>query len=347
MVVPCLTDPIENTDKKNRRIDQMNQHLKIAAKAIALTAALILASPVAAQPYPSRPVRMLIPYTPGGPTDFVGRAIAQRLQKPLGQQVIVDNRPGGGGVIATEIVARANPDGHTLLFATPGQLITLPLLASKLPYDTFRDFMPLTKLVDTPQVLVATAKLPVNSVAELIAYAKQRPGQLNYASVQTGGTGHLGMELLKQITGIDMVHVAYKGTAPAMTDIIGGRVQLMFSSLPSVQSHVQAGRVKLLATAARQRTDAIKDTPTVGETIKGYDLVTWYGLFVPRKTPAAIVSRLHMELVSVLTSAEIGQLFQAQGVEPVHTTPQELESLMRIETERWRKVIQTAGIRLD
>ena len=319
----------------------------IIATIAALSAAFILHGPAAAEAYPSKPVRMLIPYTPGGPTDFVGRAIAQKLQKPLGQQVIVDNRPGGGGVIATEIVARANPDGHTLLFATPGQLITLPLLAPKLPYDTFRDFMPLTKLVDTPQVLVATAKLPVNTVAELISYAKQRPGQLNYASVQTGGTGHLGMELLKQITGIDMLHVAYKGTAPAMTDIIGGRVQLMFSSLPSVHAHVLAGRVKLLATAARQRTEAIKDTPTVSETIKGYDLVTWYGLFVPRKTPTTVVSKLHRELVSLLTSAEIAQLFQAQGVEPAHTTPQELEALMREETERWRKVIKTAGIRLE
>jgi len=321
--------------------------LTIATQTLALTASIVLTGPAAAQTYPSRPVRMLIPYTPGGPTDFVGRAIAQRLQKPLGQQVIVDNRPGGGGVIATEIVAKANPDGHTLLFATPGQLITLPLLANKLPYDTFRDFMPLTKLVDTPQVLVATAKLPVNTVAELISYAKQRPGQLNYASVQTGGTGHLGMELLKQIAGIDMLHVAYKGTAPAMTDIISGRVQLMFSSLPSVQAHVQAGRVKLLATAARQRTDAIKDVPTVSETIKGYDLVTWYGLFVPRKTPAVIVSALHRELVTLLTSAEIAQLFQSQGVEPAHTTPQELEALMRSETERWRKVIHAAGIRLE
>ena len=325
----------------------MKPLLTIMIQTLALTALIGTTGPAAAQTYPSRPVRMLIPYTPGGPTDFVGRAIAQRLQKPLGQQVIVDNRPGGGGVIATEIVAKANPDGHTLLFATPGQLITLPLLAPKLPYDTFRDFMPLTKLVDTPQVLVATAKLPVNNVTELIAYAKQRPGQLNYASVQTGGTGHLGMELLKQITGIDMLHVAYKGTAPAMTDIIGGRVQLMFSSLPSVHAHVLAGRVKLLATAARQRTEAIKDTPTVSETIKGYDLVTWYGLFVPRKTPAVIVTTLHRELVTLLTSAEIAQLFQAQGVEPAHTTPQELEALMRSETERWRKVIQTAGIRLD
>lgn len=312
-----------------------------------IVASLIIATGSVAQTFPTKPVRMLIPYTPGGPTDFVGRAIAQRLQKPLGQQVVVDNRPGGGGVIATEIVARANPDGHTILFATPGQLVTLPLLVAKLPYDPLADFMPLTKLVDTPQVLVVNAKLPVASVAELIAYAKQRPGQLNYASVQTGGTGHLGMELLKQSAGIDMLHVPFKGTAPALTDIIAGRVQLMFSSLPSVQPHVQAGRVRLLATGAPRRTEAIKDVPTISETIPGYDLVTWYGLFAPRRTPAPVIARLHREIVAILDSSEIAQAFSAQGVEPAHTTPRELESHIRSDTERWRKVIKTAGIRLD
>jgi tripartite-type tricarboxylate transporter receptor subunit TctC len=291
-----------------------------------LVAAFAAIAANAAQTYPARPVRMLIPYTPGGPTDFVGRAVAQRLQKALNQQVVVDNRPGGGGVIATEIVARATPDGHTILLGTPGQLVTLPLLTPRLPYDALADFAPLSKLVDSPQVLIANAKLPFGNVAELIAYARQRPGQLNYASVQTGGTGHLGMEL---------------------TDIIAGRVQLMFSSLPSVQPHIQAGRLKLLATGAKQRTDAIKEVPTVSETIPGYDLLTWYGMFAPRRTPATIVARLHRELVDILSSTEIAQAFAAQGVEPAHSTPQELATYMRSETERWREVIKTAGIRLD
>lgn len=312
-----------------------------------LVAAFAAITAIAAPTYPARPVRMLIPYTPGGPTDFVGRTVAQRLQQALNQQVVVDNRPGGGGVIATEIVARATPDGHTILLGTPGQLVTLPLLTAKLPYDALADFAPLSKLVDSPQVLIANAKLPFSNIAGLIAYARQRPGQLNYASVQTGGTGHLGMELLKQSAGIDMLHVPYKGTAPALTDIIADRVQLMFSSLPSVQPHIQAGRLKLLATGARQRTDAIKDVPTISETIPGYDLLTWYGMFAPRHTPAAVVTRLHRELVGILTSAEIAQAFAAQGVEPAHSTPQELAAYMRSETERWRKVIKTAGIRLD
>jgi tripartite-type tricarboxylate transporter receptor subunit TctC len=319
---------------------------RLATAALAIAAAACAAG-AQAQAFPAKPVRMVIPYTPGGPTDLVGRALAQRLQAAFGQQVVVDNRAGGGGVIAVEIVAKAAPDGYTLLLGTPGQLVLLPLLEAKLPYDAQRDFMPVTKVVDSPQVLFAYGKFPPNTVAELVAYAKPRPGQISYGSVQTGGTGHLGMELLKQATGIDMVHVPYKGTAPALTDLIAGRIQVMFSSLPSVQQHVQAVRVKLLATGARTRTDAIREVPTVGETIPGYDLVTWYGIFAPRRTPAPVIERLHAELLTILKSPEIAQIFAAQGVEPAWTTPKELEAYMQAETERWRKVIRTAGIKLE
>lgn len=326
----------------------MTDKPSMIARAGAAIAALgiAIALPCAAQPYPTKPVRMVIPYPPGGPTDFVGRVTAERLQQALGKQIIVDNRAGGGGAIGTGIVAHAQPDGHTVLFGTPGQLVLLPLLVSKLAY-TPADFAPITKVVDSPQVLIAYAKLPASTVAELVAYARQRPGQISYGSVQTGGTGHLGMELLKQMTGTDMVHVPYKGTAPGLTDLIGGRIQLMFSSLPSVQPHVQAGRLKLLATGAAKRTAAIKDVPTVGETLPGYELSTWYGVFAPKRTPAAVVKRLHSELVKILTSAEIAQLFAAQGVEPAHSTPAELEAYMRSESQRWAKVIKTAGITVE
>ncbi len=302
---------------------------------------------VAADNYPSKPLRMVIPYTPGGPTDLVGRALASKLQEALGQQIIVDNRSGGGGVIATEIVARAPADGYTLLLGTPGQLVTLPLLTPKLPYDAMRDFAPVTQVVVSPQVLVANAKLPATTVTELIAYAKARPGQLNYASVQTGGTGHLGMELLKQAANIDMLHVPYKGTSPALTDMIAGQVQLMFTSYPTVQPHITAGRLRLLATGAPKRTPAIPDTPTMSETLPGYDLVTWYALFLPRRTPPVIVNRLHAELVKILVSPAIERQFAQNGVEPINTTPQELTAYMRAETERWGKVIRTSGIRLE
>ena len=312
-----------------------------------LAARLTLAPAHAAEDYPAKPLRLVIPYTPGGPTDLVGRSVAAKLQDALGQQVIVDNRAGGGGVIATEIVARAPADGYTLLLGTPGQLVTLPLLTPKLPYDAVRDFAPVTQVVTSPQVLVANAKLPVASVAELIAYVKARPGQLNYASVQTGGTGHLGMELLKQSAGLEMLHVPYKGTAPALTEMIAGQVQLMFTSLPSVQPHVTAGRLKLLATGAARRTAAIPDTPTMSETIPGYELVTWYAVFLPRRTPPAIVNRLHAELVKILVSSAIEKQFAQNGVEPANSTPQQLAAYMRAETERWSKVIRTSGIRLE
>ena len=301
----------------------------------------------AAETYPLKPLRMVIPYTPGGPTDLVGRALAAKIQESFGQQVIVDNRAGGGGVIATEIVARAAADGYTMLLGTPGQLVTLPLLTSHLPYDVARDFAPVTQVVTSPQVLVANARLPVASVAELVTYAKTRPGQLNYASVATGGTGHLGMELFKQAATVDMLHVPYKGTAPALTDMIAGQVQLMFTSLPSIQPHITAGRLKLLATGAARRTPAIPDTPTVSETIPGFELITWYAIFLPSRTPPAIVNRLHAELTRILLSPAIERQFAQHGVEPAHSTPQELAAYLQKETSRWGKVINTSGIRLE
>ena len=324
------------------------QRLRIVFSVLAAMSAWCAASTTsAAAEYPTKPIRLVIPYTPGGPTDLVGRAVAAKLQDALGQQIIVDNRAGGGGVIATEIVARAPADGYTLLLGTPGQLVTLPLLTAKLPYDAVRDFAPVTQVVTSPQVLVANGKLPVATVAELITYVKARPGQLNYASVQTGGTGHLGMELLKQAAGLEMLHVPYKGTAPALTEMIAGQVQLMFTSLPSVQPHVTAGRLKLLATGAARRTPAIPDTPTLSETIPGYELVTWYAVFLPHRTPAAIVNRLHAVLVKILLSPEIERQFAQNGVEPANSTPQQLAAYMRAETERWGKVIRTSGIRLE
>ena len=324
------------------------QRLRIVFSVLAAMSAWCAASTTsAAAEYPTKPIRLVIPYTPGGPTDLVGRAIASKLQDALGQQVIVDNRAGGGGVIATEIVARAPADGYTLLLGTPGQLVTLPLLTAKLPYDAVRDFAPVTQVVTSPQVLVANGKLPVATVAELITYVKARPGQLNYASVQTGGTGHLGMELLKQAAGLEMLHVPYKGTAPALTEMIAGQVQLMFTSLPSVQPHVTAGRLKLLATGAARRTPAIPDTPTISETIPGYELVTWYAVFLPHRTPVPIVNRLHAVLVTILRSPEIERQFAQNGVEPANSTPQQLAAYMRAETERWGKVIRISGIRLE
>lgn len=328
----------------------MTTRIRQIALALALTtiaAPGALAQRASSEAFPNRPIRMLIPYTPGGPTDVVGRLLGQRLQDVFGQQFVIDNRAGGSGAIATEIVARADPDGYTMLLGTPGQLVTLPLLKKHVPYDPFSDFAPITRLIESPQVLFAHPKLPANNVAELIAYAKKRPGAINYASVATGGTGHLGMELLNQRAGIQMVHVPYKGAAPALVDLISGQVQLIFVSLPSVQPHVKAGRVKILATGARKRTAAIPDVPTVNETLPGYDLLTWYAMYYPKRTPAGIVTRMHAEIGKVLAQADVARTFDTLGIEPAPSTPAELEAYMRAETERWRKVIATAGIRVE
>lgn len=330
----------------------MSTRTRGIAPVLAILTAIVAAPAAHAQrttteAFPNRPIRMLIPYTPGGPTDVVGRLLAQRLQEPLGQQFVIDNRAGGSGAIATEIVARANPDGYTMLLGTPGQLVTLPLLSKRVPYDPIADFAPISRLIESPQVLFAYPKLPASNMAELIAYAKSKPGAINYASVATGGTGHLGMELLNQRTGTKMVHVPYKGGAPALVDLISGQVQLLFVSLPSVQAHVKAGRVKILATGARKRTAAIPDVPTINETVPGYDLLTWYGMWYPKRTAPAIVTRMHAELAKILALPEVARSFDALGVEPAPSTPAELENYVKTETDRWRKVIATAGIRLE
>ena len=315
----------------------------LAALALALASAI-----AAAQDFPTRPVRMLIPYTPGGPTDFVGRALAQRLHKPLGQQVVVDNRPGGGGVIATEIVARANPDGHTILFATPGQLITLPLLVPRLPYEPLTDFMPLTKLVDTPQVLIANARLPVANVAELIAYARQRPGQLNYASVQTGGTGHLGMELLKQSAGIDMLHVPYKGTAPAMASMISGETTMTITGMVALGPHVKSKRLKLLGVATMKRLAIAPEVPTLHESgASGYDANQWYGVLTQAAVPRDIVAKLHTDTVKVMARPDVRERLAADGAEPVANTPEQFAAHIKSEIARWAPVVKASGAKPD
>jgi tripartite-type tricarboxylate transporter receptor subunit TctC len=235
--------------------------------------------------YPTKPVRLVVPYPPGGPTDFVGRAVAAKLTELLGQQMVVDNRPGAGTVIASEMIARAAPDGYNLLFGTGGGTFLAPLILPKVPYDPQKDYAPVAMLVMSPQVLVVHPSTGANSVKELIAVAKARPGQLNFSSVGTGTSPHLGGELFKSLAGVDIVHVPYKGTAPSMTDLIAGRVQLAFSSIPTVLTHVQAGRLRMLGTGGTKRSPALPDIAPIAESLPGFELVTWYALFAPAGTP--------------------------------------------------------------
>jgi tripartite-type tricarboxylate transporter receptor subunit TctC len=313
-----------------------------------LAALLIVAGGALAQSYPSRPIRWIVTYPPGGPTDVVARAIGAKLTEAWGQQIVIDNRAGAGGVIGTDLAAKAVPDGYTLLFGTSAGLTINPALSSKLPYDAVRDFAPVSLLVLNPQLLVVNNAVPANSVKELIAYAKARPGQLNYASVGQGSPNHLGMELLKALTGIEMVHVPYKGTGPAITDLLGGQVQLMFNSMPSVLPLVKSGKLKGLAVGSAQRSPAIPDIPTVAEAgVPGFENVTWYGMFAPAKTPHDIVAKLNRQVVKILAEPEMAQRLASQGAEPRGSTPEDLVKFMRVESERWKKVIKAANIKLE
>jgi tripartite-type tricarboxylate transporter receptor subunit TctC len=318
-------------------------------RSVLLVLALMLAATQAAiaqsaSAYPNRPVRLIVPYPAGGPTDFVGRTVAQKLSQLLGQQVVVDNRPGAGTVIGSELVARAAPDGYNLLFGTGGGTFLAPLMLPKVPYDPQRDFEPVAMLVMSPQVLVVHPSVPANTVSELIALAKAKPGVLNFASVGTGTSPHLGGELFQSLTGTKIVHIPYKGTAPAMTDLISGQVQMMFTSMPTVLAHVKAGKLRLLGTGGTKRSAAIPNVPTIAETVPGFELVTWYGVFAPARTPDAIVKRLNAEIAKVLADPESRDRMTAQGLEPTPMTPAEVRRYTQEETKRWARLIKAAGI---
>ena len=298
-----------------------------------------------AQTYPTKPVRLVVPYPPGGPTDFVGRAVSAKLTELLGQQMVVDNRPGAGTVIASEMIARAAPDGYNLLFGTGGGTFLAPLILPKVPYDPQKDFAPVAMLVQSPQVLVVHPSVGANSVKELIAVARAKPGQLNFSSVGTGTSPHLGGELFKSLAGVDIVHVPYKGTAPSMTDLIAGRVQMAWSSIPTVLTHVQAGRLRMLGTGGTRRSPALPDIPPIADTLPGYELVTWYAIFAPTGTPAAIINRLNVETAKVLKDPDIQKRFGDQGLEPSIMTPQELKRYTESDVSRWTKLVKAANIR--
>jgi tripartite-type tricarboxylate transporter receptor subunit TctC len=313
-----------------------------------LAVALLLAplGATAADAYPSKPLRMVITFPAGGPTDVVVRLISQRLTDQWGYPVIIDNRGGAGGIVGTEIVARATPDGYTFLVGTAGGMTINPALRSDLSYDPFRDFSPVGMLVVNPQILVAHPALAAKNIKELVALAKQKPGQLNFASAGTGTATHLGLELLKLTAGIDVVHVPYKGGAPAVTDLIGGQVQLLWVSIPSVLPHVKAGRLRALAVSTAKRTSSSPDVPTVAESgYPGFEYSNWNALFAPAKTPQPHVRKINAQVVAALNDPAIAQRLTAQGADPAPGTPEELGKYMRTDHERWKKVIRTAGIK--
>lgn len=311
-------------------------------------AMMLAAWSAAAQSFPVKPVRIIVTFPPGGPSDFVARAIGQKLTEAWGQQVIIDNRGGAGGVVGVEAAARANPDGYTLLQGQSGGMSINPALQTKLSYDPFRDFAPVGMLVVNPQMLVAHPSLPARSVKELVALAKSKPGQISYASAGVGSAQHLGMEMLKAMAAIDILHVPYKGTGPALVDLFSGQVSLQFTSMPAVLPHVKTGKLRGIAVGSPKRSPAAPEVPTVVESgVPGFEFVAWYGLFAPAGTPRAIISRINGQVVKDLGDAELSQRLASQGAEPSPGTPEGLARYMREDHERWKKVIKAAKIRLE
>ena len=311
-----------------------------------LAGSLISAPVSAAEVYPQRAVRLIIPYPPGGAGDIVGRMLSARLGEALGQQIVVDNRPGGGQLIATQLAAKAPPDGYTLFLASATHGIN-PGLLKTLPYDSIRDFAPITLVADSPLIFIAHPALAVSNIRELVAQAKSRPGRINYASSGPGTGGHLSVELLKWMTGIDLVHIPYKGAGPALTDLIGGQVQMMCTSPLPALPHVKSGRLVALAMTSRARSRAAPEIPTVAETLPGYESTLWYALLAPAATPQAIVRRVHAETTKVLKSPEIAEQLAALGADPIGSSPQELAKFLQTEIARWTKLIQQANIRAE
>jgi tripartite-type tricarboxylate transporter receptor subunit TctC len=319
--------------------------VKIAGLLLALTA-LALTAPVMAQDYPSKPVRLIVPFPPGGSNDVVGRMIAQQLSDRLGKQVVVDNRGGAGGVIGSEAAANALPDGYTLLVISIAHAVS-PWLY-KLNYDPIKSFVPVSILASGTNVLVVNPDLPVHSVGELIALAKQKPGELNYASAGIGSFQHLGGELFKLMAGVNIVHVPYKGGGPAMTDVVGGHTKIMFSSLVQTSGFVLNGQLRALGTGGAHRSPVLPDVPTIAEAgLTGYEANNWWGVVAPAGTPPAIVEKLHKEITAVQNSEQTKKQFAAEGAEVVQMSSAEFGAFMASEMVKWQRVVKESGMKAE
>jgi tripartite-type tricarboxylate transporter receptor subunit TctC len=296
--------------------------------------------------YPQRAVRLIVPYPPGGAGDIVGRLLAAKLTEGFGQQVVIDNRGGGGQVIATQIAATAPPDGQTLFLASATHSVN-PALRKNLPYDTIKDFAPITLVAQSPLVFIAHPSLGVSNMKELIAAARAKPGRINYASSGPGTGGHMSVELLKSMAGIDLVHIPYKGAGPALVDLIAGQVQVMCTSpLPSMP-HVKAGRLRALAVTSAKRASFAPDIPAVAETLPGFQTTLWYALLAPAGTPQPILKRVYDETLKVVRAKDFGQQLESQGAEPVGDSPEELQKHIQAEIAQWTKLVKQAKITLD
>jgi tripartite-type tricarboxylate transporter receptor subunit TctC len=301
-----------------------------------------------AQPYPSHPIRWVIPFAPGGPSDIIGRLFAVKLTEALGQQVVIDNRGGASGIIACDLVAHSAPDGYTMMQGGTSALTVNQYLHAKLPYNAQRDFRMVTELVSTPNVLVVHPSIPVHSVKDLVALAKAKPGQITFASGGSGTANHLSSEMFRYYAGVDLVHVPFKGTGPALTAVLGGQVQMMFSNMLPAMPHVRAGKLRGLAVTSAQRSPAAPDLPTVAESgYAGFEATSWHGVVVPAATPAPIVKRLYTELRQITEQSDVKDRFAADGTLVVGSTPEEFAAVVKRDSAKWAKIIKAAGIKAE
>ena len=319
-------------------------------KALWVAAALLsvgVTAEAAAQAYPSKPIRFIVPFAPGGSTDLLARFLAPRLTAALGQPVIVDNRGGAGGVIGAELAARAPADGYTIVLGSPGPLTINPNL-QRMPYDSLRDFSPITLATISPFTLVVHPSLPVNSVKDLVALAKAKPGSLNYGSAGNGSVAHFSSEQFKALAGVDIVHVPFKGSGPAVADLLGGRLHLMFENLPTMLPHVRSGKLKLLAVGTKTRSGLVPEYPTIAEAgVPGYESSTAFGVLAPANTPAAVVKRLNQEIVKALQIPDMMEKLSGLGLEAVGGTPQQYAAHLKEELAKYGRIVKAAGIKLD
>jgi len=304
--------------------------------------------PAAAQGYPSKPIRFVVPYPAGGPLDTVARLLAQKVGEAVKQPVVVDNKPGAGGNIGADIVAKSPPDGYTILMGAVATHAINPTLYASIPYDPVRDFTPITQVASTPNVLVVNPAVPAHDVKGFIAHAKANPGKLNFGSGSTGSAGHLAGELFNTLAGVKMTHVPYKGAAPAMQDLLGGRIDLMFDNLASSLAQVRAGKIRALAVTTARRSALAPELPTIAESgLPEFDVSTWFGVFAPAGVPREVVERLHAEFTRALAAPEVREKMLALGAEPVGNRPDEFAAFIRREAEKYARLVKASGAKVD
>ena len=326
----------------------MKLRMMVVALLAGFTAAPALALPAAAQSWPDKPIRLILGVPAGATPDVTARLIMPGVSQSLGQPLVADNRGGAGGLIAAETVAKSAPDGYTLFLSSPGALTILPSLRKSVPYDTLRDFAPISLISVGPFVLITHPSVPAKSVKELIALARSQPGKLNYASAGNGVANHLAMEMFKQMAGVDITHVPYKGAPQAVTDVLAGHMNMMFNSIAPIVANIKAGRLRVLGIASSKRSPQLPDVPTISEAgVPGFEAVNWFGMFAPAKTPKPIITRVNEAVVKVLRSPDIQAQFIALGADPVGDSPEEFAAFVRRDMERYAKVVKLSGAKLD